>query len=562
MRTHHEIILMVGGALFCLFGGWRLVRACERQAARLGRSWASPGWLATSIVTLVALILAALVGTRQGIHNPGTHDEWGYLLQADTFVQGRMTNPVHPFWRHFESMHIIVQPSYQAKYPPGQGVALAVGQWLTGEPIVGVWLSAALASGACCWMLQGWMPARWALLGGLLAACKLAVGGWGQSYWGGAVAAAGGALLFGGLKRFVDQPRASAGFAMALGWGILANSRPFEGLVGSFPLAWMLAHEWRSGRMCLSTLATRLGLPMLVVLTPLALVMASYNEAVTGSSLRLPYIEHDRQYASVPTFLSQSAKPAPEYRHEALRAYWIGWERMRWEQKNDLFGFNTSYLTKIWLFFRFYIGATLAVPWAVLWFVPRGRWLMFALGTIGLSLLVMSQTIYLHAHYLAGLYALTLYVGVTGLRMLRVANRRRVFPGRDLATCAATVCLMGSVFGYLGSFYSPYEKMTARSKTQAAIEATRPGEHLLFVEYLPDHSPHDEWVYNRADIDRARFIWARSISPESDAALAARYPTRTIWKVVTGKNDCGATPLREPLLRTAESARAGAGYRY
>jgi hypothetical protein len=562
MRTHHEIVLMVAGALFCLFGGWRLVRAGERLGARFGRRFASPRWMAIGIVTFVALLLAALVGTRDGIHNPGTHDEWGYLLQADTFVHGRMTNPVHPFWRHFESMHILVQPSYQAKYPPGQGVALAVGQWLTGEPIVGVWLSAALASGACCWMLQSWVPLRWAFLGGLLAACKLATGGWGQSYWGGAVAAFGGALLFGGLKRFVDQPRASAGFAMALGWGVLANSRPFEGLVGSFPLALLLLHEWRSGRIGLSTAAARLGVPMLVVVTPLALVMASYNEAVTGAWWKLPYIEHDKQYASVPTFLSQAPKPEPAYRHDALRAYWIGWERMRWEQKNDLFGFNTSYLTKIWLFFRFYIGATLAVPWGMLVFVPRGRWLMFALGTVGLSLLVMSQTIYLHAHYLAGLYALTLYIGVTGVRMLRVANRRRMLPGRDLATCCAAVCLLGGVFGYVGSFFSPFEKLTPRSKLVANIEATRPGEHLLFVDYLPNHSPHDEWVYNRADIDHARYVWARSVSPESDAALAARYPNRTVWRVVKGDEEISATPVREPLVRTADSARAGGGYRY
>ena len=51
----------------------------------------------------------------------------------------------------------------------------------------------------------------------------------------------------------------------------------------------------------------------------------------------------------------------------------------------------------------------------------------------------------------------------------------------------------------------------------------------ILVRYGASHSPHREWVYNHADIDGSKVVWARELDAEQNARLLTYFAERKVW---------------------------------
>jgi hypothetical protein len=474
-------------------------------------------------------------------------DEFSYLLGADTFASGRLTNPTPPLWRSFEALHVIMQPTYMSKYPPGQSAFLAVGQVVFGHPYWGVVLGMALFCAAVCWMLQIFVPPGWTVVA---AALTFAVFGvnyyWMESYWGGGLAAFGGCLITGSAFRILRKSAPRYFVLLALGIVVVFFTRPFEG--GVFSIAVLVAlgvYLWQIGR---HKLLRQLIVTALGVVAITASLQAYYDWRVTGSPLTMPYLVHERIYTAVPTFWFQPLKTDIERPSDPVLAgnHWY-WELSNYQEVRAIPAWRrlaTMIRREVGLIPQL-LGAIATALWLipVFWRDFRIRFLCYiALPVVFFS----SLAVYAHTHYIApaipAIIAL-IFVVIHKVRVLRVPSGARV--GTWMAGVALIV-----IAGVMLENLRPNRRLQGFGITPGAAQQTVPDEvaraaaerdaldvklkssgkkHLIFVRYSRNHEPAPDWVHNGADIPAEAVIWARDRGRIENRAVISYYRNREVW---------------------------------
>ncbi len=505
-------------------------------------SWLNRGFVllnrsavvASTFVGLIALSLRLLLLLVIPRPEPSLDDEFSYLLAADTFSHGRLANPTHPMWIHFETFHELMHPTYASRYPPGMGLMLALGQVAFHDPWAAVLMSMAVLCGLITWALSGWLPPRWAIAGGLIAALQLTGSYWSESYWGGTLAAIGGALVVGALARLMRQPAAASSLAFGLGLTILANSRPYEGLVfGALCTAFLLVRLRllvQRGYQSYAGLIRSLALPVALVLLPTLIWMGYYNYRVTGSPVLMPYKLYEQQYTSWSPFLwPNKPRPEPRFNHEIFHVDWALMAMGQQSYRDHLLYNHLKNILELLLFF---------LPLPVLFCVllggkslVRNRRLRIPLALLLLFYLGLAVEPNLFPHYFAPATALVFLIAAAAAQDFL----SRFAPGKSRMVALGVLFCCIFALPRDPFFQSPPPQLLLHRREFIANRdlvlkklESEPGQILVFVRYQKPLF-EQEWVHNDADIDRSRIVWAHAMPAGKDEELLWYYPNRRAW---------------------------------
>ncbi|HVJ07463.1 MAG TPA: hypothetical protein VM554_03710 [Acidisarcina sp.] len=538
----------------------RIERAFTRLARKQGLAVATTG--------ITALLLRLALLPLNPIPHPFIHDDFSFLLAADTFASGRLTNPTPAMWMHFESFHITMTPTYMSMYFPAQGLVMAAGKLLLGHPWFGILGVTSLMCAAICWMLQAWLPPTWALLGGMLAILRLGL----FSYWinsytgGGSVAALGGALVLGSFPRLMRTPRLRLSLLMTVGIIMLAMSRPYEGMLLCLPVAFVLGRWLLFGenRPTAAVFRRCTAAPLALILAAGAW-MAYYDYRAFGDPLIQPYKINRATYAVAPHFVWQAPHPEPVYRHPVMRKFYAGWELDGYLRIHTLSGFLTETLYKLMRATFFFAGIVLLPPLLMLKRVladRRTRFLVLCVFILAAGMLIETWLI---PHYLSPFTAAFYALGLQAMRHLRLWSPAGQPVGLEIVRLIVMTCI---VLTGLRAFAQPLHLTLAQASNpssywygsrdfgerRAQIEARLeqlPGRQLVIVRYPPSHLPFDEWVYNAADIDNSKVVWSREMDPANNLALMHYYKDRKVWLVQPDKEPVEVTPYAVSEQETA-----------
>jgi hypothetical protein len=269
-----------------------------------------------------------------------------------------------------------------------------------------------------------------------------------------------------------------------------------------------------------------------------AACMGYYNWRLTGNPLLLPHTLNTRNYQSAGLFLWDHKKPEIHYRNQEFEVFHNNWERNNYNNTwPDILRVSKEKVVRYGLTY-FWIGVLLAVP--AFPFLFRDRKIRLLLMIFLLVSVGSFSVVWSNAHYAAPATCIVFTLIVQVIRHLRTMRVGGRSVGIALSRAIVFLLVLDIGVNTRRGICDPLEWACLGNRARAAIGEKlqhTSGKHLVMVRYdEPNHNIHEEWVYNGAEIDNAKVIWAREIGPEQDGKLFAYFKDRKVW-VVTPDGD-------------------------
>ncbi len=326
-------------------------------------------------------------------------------------------------------------------------------------------------------------------------------------------------LVLGAVPRLARTPRILDSVACGVGVLLLANSRPYEGLIYAVLLGlWLLFRlsllakrfEWQQ--------LAKAAIPVLLVLGAGGTCMLWYFKQTTGHATLMPYMLNSQQYEPTRPFLWNKPEPMPTYNHVVMRTYYER-QAVYFEQAHHLRTWleETFRKTTSILMFYFWPGAFLSL------FMLR-RTVRSLEGRIALASIIavwcaVTVEIWpMTLHYASPMMGAAVLLLVCSIRESRRVRLWGLPVGIQLSRVVPALCLLSLLFRIgaqaadarvpqygIVPFFTVAPGNLERQHVIDQLNAV-PGKQSVIVRYGRDHGISREWVYNSAQIDKAKVV--------------------------------------------------------
>jgi hypothetical protein len=289
---------------------------------------------------------------------------------------------------------------------------------------------------------------------------------------------------------------------------------------------------------------------------------------VFGSPTALPYTVNHAEYGIAPFFLWQSQLPEPGYRHKEMREFYTRDEFSIFKELHPLSGFVSRTFLKAVRGILFYAGIALLVPLIMVRRLMLDRRVRFLILCVLVLMAGQLVETFFFPHYLAPFTAAFYAIGLQAMRHLRLWSPGNQPVGVALVRLTVTLCVALAGLrlyaeplhfdlsrAYANQWYGRRSELGAERANITAYLAKQPEKSLVIVRYSPEHSSLDEWVYNAADIDNSKIVWARDMSEAENLELIGYYKDRKVWLVQPDTRPASVSLYVSPAHRPTNASR-------